>query len=133
MLLMDGIWLMGLNKNFYLRELNRVQQNDPTASLQVDKIAAVGSYILVFASVFVIAMPLAEKIADWKNGNTKNTNGNNILIPFFAGAIVGLCTYGIYNLTNKSTLTYYSWEYVCRDTLWGVFLTATLTAVAMNI
>jgi uncharacterized membrane protein len=51
------------------------------------------------------------------------------------GAAYGLATYGVYNLTNKSTIPGYGWNMVVVDTLWGTFslgLVSTLFSILVS-
>lgn len=49
------------------------------------------------------------------------------------GALFGFVVYGIYNGTNKATIAEFGMEEAIKDTLWGTFVSATISICASYI
>lgn len=49
------------------------------------------------------------------------------------GALFGLVSYGVYDLTNLATLRDWPWSIAIMDMLWGAVLTATASGVGFSI
>jgi uncharacterized membrane protein len=58
----------------------------------------------------------------------KEYNTNELIIRAF---LIGVCIYGIYNLTNYALLTNWDFNFIFQDTLWGGIL-FTLTSLIAN-
>ena len=58
----------------------------------------------------------------------KEYNTNELIIRAF---LIGVCIYGIYNLTNYTLLTNWDFNFIFQDTLWGGIL-FTLTSLIAN-
>jgi uncharacterized membrane protein len=57
------------------------------------------------------------------------TNSNHGLLTFaLSGALIGLLSYGTYDLTNMATLAKWTWRLVVLDMLWGTVVTAVAAA-----
>ena len=81
--------------------------------------AAVSTYALLLLGAFVfVAMPALTDRQAWRSAAR--------------GALFGGVVYGVYNLTNKSTIDNYPWSMVAVDTAWGATLFGGL-ALACNL
>ena len=53
----------------------------------------------------------------------------NISEAILNGAIYGLCTYATYALTVHAVMNIFNWNIVISDVLWGVVLSASVSAL----
>ncbi len=105
----DMIWLNGIAKTFYAKQLGFLMAKNPN-------LLAALLFYLIFAAglvVFVIQPALDKKL--WTQA-------------LFAGAFFGLVTYATYDLTNLATVKNWPVIITVVDLLWGATLTA-LTSV----
>jgi len=102
---LDYIWLAKIMKNFYLEKLSPhiVILN---GSLVINFYAAIFVYIFGTFSIYYFVVKDAVSLGSAAMG----------------GAILGLCMYAFYDLTNMATLTKYPLSLVMVDILWGTFL-----------
>jgi uncharacterized membrane protein len=105
----DMIWLNGIAKTFYAKQLGFLMAKNPN-------LLAALLFYLIFAAglvVFVIQPALDKKL--WTQA-------------LFAGAFFGLVTYATYDLTNLATVKNWPVIITVVDLLWGMTLTA-LTSI----
>jgi uncharacterized membrane protein len=110
-LVLDGVWLGVLMKTFYRDQLAAI------ARLKDGGFAPVWSavapvYVLLAIGVAVFVVPRAADA--WSAAKY--------------GALFGLVVYGVYDLTNYSTLTQYPLAIAVVDICWGTFATAVCAA-----
>ena len=77
---------------------------------------AIIAYTLMLLAIFTLSAPLGKH--------------KPLKYSFLYGGILGLCLYGVYNATNYATFTNYSIEYAVTDTMWGVLIMGSMTALA---
>ena len=104
----DSIWLYG-NLEGHKKQFESVQKSP----LQIDKVAGILFYLVAAIAFFNFIKPYP----------------NNKEEAFKKGALMGLCMYATFDLTNKAIFTDYKWDYAIKDTLWGSFLTGATTYV----
>lgn len=100
LVLLDGLWLGWLARDFYRQALGN-QMADP-----VRWVPALLFYVgypaaLVALALFPEGLPLGQQIG--------------------RAALVGLVAYGVYDFTNLATLRVWSWRLALVDLAWGVF------------
>lgn len=112
MLIIDGIWLSLIARNFYKANLGHFLAEKP------DWLAAALFYIIFTTgvSVFVVS-PCLE------NGDT--------LRAALLGALFGLVTYATYDLTNQATLKDWPKLVTLIDLCWGTALTSFVSYIAV--
>ncbi|MCX7362804.1 MAG: DUF2177 family protein [Alphaproteobacteria bacterium] len=71
--------------------------------------AALLFYLLYPAAIMILAIPKAD--GDWQRA-------------LWLGAVLGLCAYGTYDLTNLATLRAWTVRLAMMDIAWGAALTA---------
>jgi uncharacterized membrane protein len=99
-LVLDGIWLGLIAREFYQNELGSL------AAAEIRKVPAALFYIAYPAGIVALALyPVPESLTT----------------ALLRSAIVGLVAYGTYDLTNMATLRDWSVKLSVVDTLWGVF------------
>lgn len=109
----DFIWLGLVARNFYKKELAAFST---TLSLP----AAFLTYVLIAAGIVIFVLPKAS---------------GDIYKALLWGALFGLITYGVYDLTNLATLKGWSIKMLAVDILWGVFvcgMTSLLVTLILN-
>lgn len=107
--ILDFIWL-SINVNAH-KKLFKSVQGSP---LSIRVIPAIAVYILIPFAIVYFAV----------NGS------KNIYDAATKGAILGVCMYGLYDLTNLSTLNGWTYEMTLKDMLWGTVLCSTAAATA---
>lgn len=108
------------NNNMYKRQFNRINGSN----LKLDKIQilyAILCYILLAVGLywFVIYPSIVNKYSN-----------KRILLT---GGFLGLLIYGVYNFTNKATITKYGTYEPIFDTLWGTVAFALFSYILVNI
>ena len=112
--LFDMIWLIGIARGFYKRELG--------ALLRTDVIwwAAILFYPLFIVGILYYAVLPAHAAGSWTKA-------------LILGALFGFFTYMTYDLTNYATLSNWSLPIVFADTLWGTVLSASVATISFFI
>lgn len=113
-LLVDGLWLTVISKNFYAKHLGYLMTKNPN-------LLAAGLFYLiyVFAMVFFVVSPGIEKGSFW--------------FTVLSGALFGLCCYATYDLTNLATVQNWPVIVTIVDLIWGTFLSATIAAISFLV
>lgn len=113
-LVVDGLWLTLIAKNFYSKHLGYLMAKNPN-------FLAAGLFYLiyVFAMVVLIVSPGIEKGSFWST--------------VLSGALFGLCCYATYDLTNLATVQNWPIIVTIVDLIWGTFLSATIAAISFLI
>lgn len=111
-LVLDGVWLGVLMKNFYRDQLSAIARLKDGGFAPVWS-AVVPVYLLLALGVAIFVVPRAGDV--WSAAKY--------------GALLGLIVYGVYDLTNYSTLAQYPLTITIVDICWGMFATAACAAV----
>jgi uncharacterized membrane protein len=104
----DAIWLT-TNMSYHTKLIENIQKSP----LILRVVPAALVYVLIIATLYVFAVLESKSLKD----------------AAFRGAGLGLAMYGVYDLTNYSTLTNYTLEMTVKDMAWGTVL-CTLVAAA---
>ena len=112
----EFIWIYLINAKNYANVTKLVQKSD----MKVNITYALIAYILVFTSIFFLAIPFSSNYI-----NKKDKKMNYILKSLYYSGLVGFFIYGIYNFTSISIYGNYTINIAIKDTLWGTFLYAT--------
>lgn len=112
MIILDAIWLTSTATTS--TTMITAIQGSP---LQIRWIPAILVYILMVIATWFFAVRPAKTVFD--------AAGN--------GALLGLCMYGLYDLTNYATLSRYTLRFALTDIAWGSFLLATASAAAFAL
>ena len=113
-LVVDGLWLTLIAKNFYAKHLGYLMSKNPN-------LLAAGLFYLiyVFAMVVLVVTPGLEKGSFWST--------------VLSGALFGLCCYATYDLTNLATVQGWPLVVTIVDLIWGTFLSATIAAISFLV
>lgn len=113
-LIVDGLWLTLIAKNFYSKHLGFIMAKNPN-------LLAAGLFYLiyVFAMVVLVVTPGLEKGSFWST--------------VLSGALFGLCCYATYDLTNLATVQNWPLIVTIVDLIWGTFLSATIAAISFLV
>ena len=101
MLILDAIWLT-LNYTAHSKLIETVQKS----AVEVRLIPALLVYILIPAAVYYFAIEPSKTQAQ----------------AALKGSLLGLSMYGLYDLTNLSTLKGWTVTMAIKDSLWGTVL-----------
>ena len=115
-MLLDGIWLGFVMKKFYVTQLA------PLGRI-VD-----GGLVPVWWAAALVYVCLGLGIAAFVVPRATTLGGAAIF-----GALFGLVVYGVYDLTNYSTLTQWPLGLVAADMAWGAFASALVAAAVFSV
>lgn len=99
----DLLWLGTVAGSLFRRDLGPLLRDTPRWD------AALLFYLLYPMAVMILAIPKAD--GDWQRA-------------LWLGAVLGLCAYGTYDLTNLATLRAWTVRLAMIDVAWGTALTA---------
>jgi len=111
LLIIDGVWLTVVAKNFYAKYLGYLMAKNPN-------LLAAGLFYLIYilGLVVLVINPAVEK-----------KSLNQALIH---GALLGLCAYSTYDLTNMATIKDWPMIVTVFDLIWGTVLTMAIAGVS---
>lgn len=110
-LVIDGVWLTVVAKNFYAKYLGYLMAKSPN-------LVAAGLFYLIYilGVVVLVLQPAIEK--------------NSIRQAIVNGALFGLCCYATYDLTNQATVKDWPMIVTIVDLIWGTTLSAVVAGVS---
>jgi len=114
-MVLDGIWLGLLMKNFYRDQMAPIARL-ADGGFAPNWPAAFVVYILLGAGIALFVIPQASTVSSAAG----------------YGALLGLVVYGVYDFTNYSTLRQWPFVLTLADTAWGALASAA-AAVAVRI
>jgi uncharacterized membrane protein len=108
MLIMDTVWLT-LQYNYNINIIKSVQKT----AVKIRYIPATLVYVLMILAVIYFAILQSKSLKEsiWK------------------GAFLGLCIYGVYDLTNLATFDNWTNRMAMQDMAWGTFLFGVVAGV----
>lgn len=92
-------------KRFYARELSRIARMEGN-KLKPNLIPGLIVYLILALGITLFVFPLSS----------------TLLESLIYGALFGFVIYGVYDLTNFSTLKNFSLKMTIADLMWGTFL-----------
>jgi uncharacterized membrane protein len=112
-MVLDGIWLGVLMKNFYRQQLAPIVRLADGGGMAPNWPAAFVVYVMLGLGIAAFVLPRAATV------------------PSAAayGALFGLVVYGVYDFTNYSTLRQWPFALTLADVAWGALASATAAAV----
>ena len=115
-MVLDGIWLGLLMKNFYRDQLAPIVRL-VDGGIAPNWPAAVVVYVLLGTGIAVFVIPRASTV------------------PLAAayGALFGLVVYGVYDFTNYSTLRQWPFVLTLADVAWGAVASAACAAAVRSV
>ena len=113
-LLIDGIWLTVVAKNFYAKNLGYLMSKTPN-------LAAAGIFYLIYIITLVVLVisPALQK--------------GSLLTAVLTGALFGLCAYATYDLTNLATIKDWPLLVTVVDLIWGAFVSGAVSGISYFI
>ncbi len=110
-LVIDGLWLTTIAKNFYAKHLGYLMSKTPN-------LAAAGIFYLIyiFGMVVLVVSPALQK--------------NSLISAILMGALFGLCGYATYDLTNMATIKDWPLIVTIVDLIWGTFLSGAVAGIS---
>jgi uncharacterized membrane protein len=113
-LVIDGLWLTVIAKQFYGKHLGHLLRPDPN-------LLAAGLFYLLF----IIGILVFAVIPGLKQ--------DAVIQAVLLGALFGLITYATYDLTNLATLKNWPLIVVIIDMAWGTILSASVAGLTALI
>lgn len=113
-MVLDGIWLGLLMKNFYREQLAPIVRL-ANGGIAPNWPSAFMVYVLLGTGIALFVVPRASTLS----------------AAAAFGALFGLVVYGVYDFTNYSTLRQWPFVLTLADTAWGAMASA-LAAVAVR-
>lgn len=113
-LLIDGVWLTVVAKNFYAKYLGYLMAKTPN-------LAAAGLFYLIF--IFGLVKLVIEP----------GLNSGDLRQTILNGALLGLCCYATYDLTNMATVKDWPMIVTIVDLVWGTVLSGAVTGISYLI
>ena len=110
-MVLDGVWLGLLMKNFYRAQLAPIVRL-ADGGIAPNWPAAFVVYLLLGAGIALFVIPRASTVASAAG----------------FGALFGLVVYGVYDFTNYSTLRQWPFVLTLADTAWGALASAAAAA-----
>ena len=114
--ILDGIWLGLVMKDFYRTQLAPIGRIVDGAFVPVWSAAAL-VYVLLGLGVAVFVVPRAHSVGQ----------------AGAFGALFGLVVYGVYDLTNYSTLKDWPVQLTIADIVWGGVACAVVSIAAFSV
>jgi len=113
-LLIDGVWLTVVAKNFYAKYLGFLMTKTPN-------LAAAGIFYLIYIlGMVVLALgPALQK--------------GSLMSAVLTGALFGLCGYATYDLTNLATIKDWPLLVTMVDLIWGTVLSGAVAGISYLI
>ena len=111
-MVLDGVWLGLLMKNFYRDQLAPIVRLG-NGGIAPNWPAAFLVYILLGTGIALFVIPRAPTVS----------------LAAAYGALFGLVVYGVYDFTNYSTLRQWPFVLVLVDVAWGMVASAACAAV----
>ncbi len=115
-LILDGLWLGLVMKNFYVRQFSQIGRIVDGSLAPIWPAAAV-VYVLLGIGVAALAVPRATNLGS----------------AAAFGALFGLVVYGVYDLTNYSTLAQWPAIVTVVDIVWGTIACAIVAMVVFLV
>ena len=110
-LIIDGLWLTVIAKDFYAKYLGFLMSKTPNL------FAAILFYLIyVITMVVLIISPAVQK--------------GSLQSAILTGALFGLCAYATYDLTNLATIKNWPVLVTIVDLIWGTFLSGTVAGIS---
>lgn len=113
----DFLWLAIIAKKFYISELGKLAR---TNSQSLSPIWPAAIMVYVFLVILTIIFVIPQSAAQPKKA-------------LLLGALMGALVYGVYDLTNYSTLKDWSLKLTIIDILWGAVLVSLVSALTVVI
>lgn len=109
LLLLDMVYISSIGYSIFNRQIKSIQGYE----INLDKIAAMLTYVLLAIALYYFI------IKDKR--------------PVHEAFLLGICIYGVYELTSKSLLDKWNWNTVFIDTLWGGILFSLATFILYKL
>ena len=110
-MLLDGVWLGVVMKNFYRTQLAPIVRL-ADGGIAPNWPAAVVVYVLIGTGITLFVIPRAPTVS----------------LAAAYGALFGLVVYGVYDFTNYSTLRQWPFVLTIADVAWGTAASAACAA-----
>ena len=110
---LDYVWLGIVLSDFLKKEFKPYIEKQKDGSIKIKLWAGLIAWALLSIGTYIFAVLGAD----------------NISIAILTGALFGLITYGVYDLTNLTFFPKYSKKFTIIDIIWGTVLCSIMAAV----
>lgn len=118
-LILDSLWIKFFVKDCYISELRHLLNINQNNQIQVNLLAAILFYIVIIFAIWYFAVyPNINK--PWHRS-------------VIDGALIGLVTYGTFDLTSHALFKDWKWSITIPDMIWGAILCAIVSVVGYFI
>jgi uncharacterized membrane protein len=118
-LVIDYVWLNIIAKKFYMTHMSEVGRFENGQFQPILWAAAVVYLILTLGVIYFILPGVAES--------------QTYVNIFIRGALLGLIIYGVYDMTNLSTLKSWPIPLALADMVWGAVLTGAVSVITFFV
>ena len=110
-LVIDGVWLTVVAKDFYAKHLGYLMSKTPN-------LAAAGIFYLIyiFTLLVLVISPALQK--------------GSLMTAILTGALFGFCAYATYDLTNLATIKDWPLVVTVVDLVWGAFVSGAVAGIS---
>ncbi|MEM7645317.1 MAG: DUF2177 family protein [Pseudomonadota bacterium] len=119
LLIFDAIWINLFAGEFYAEQLRDIGRFGPEGAFDLRVLPGLGVYVLMTLALEMFVFP-------------KRAVGK-LRERLIRGAFLGLCIYGVFDLTNRAILESYPIAMVMVDMTWGVSLFTATTWVRCQL
>lgn len=113
LIVLDLLWFR-VAGNFFKSEVGSIARLAADGTWNIRLPAALLAYLFMTLGIMTLVLPRVSGI------------GEGLLF----GALFGLITYAVYDLTNLATLTAWTIRFAIVDIVWGMLLNAVVTSIA---
>lgn len=113
-LVIDGLWLTLIAKNFYAKHLGYLMTKTPNFLA-----AGIFYLIYIFGLVVLVLSPAIQK--------------GSLSSAIIMGALFGFCAYATYDLTNLATIKDWPLIVTIVDLIWGAVLSGSVAGLSFLI
>jgi uncharacterized membrane protein len=115
-LILDFMWIQGIMKKFYTKELSSIARMEKN-KLKAKLVPGLIVYLIIALGITLFVSPLSKTIPT----------------SLIYGGLFGLVVYGVYDLTNLSILKNYSMKLTIIDVIWGIILCGLVSFLTLII
>lgn len=115
----DFLWLGYVTKSFIIREFGPLVEVMSNGSIKINLVAGLTAWAVIVLLVYVFVI--------------RSGYATTYVSAFGYGAIMGLLSYAMYDLTNLTFIKGYSFLFTLADIAWGTFLCGMVALVMYSV
>lgn len=115
----DFLWLGYVTKSFIIREFGPLVEVMSNGSIKINLVAGLTAWAVIVLLVYVFVI--------------RSGYATSYVSAFGYGAIMGLLSYAMYDLTNLTFIKGYSFLFTLADIAWGTFLCGMVALIMYSV